>query len=118
MLAAIIIIIMVFNSGCVERKSVNDTKAYKVQNNIVYNLGKFPDDLFMLSNTNVKDKDLLLSLFEGLVKVDETGKIVPGLAENWTLGQDNITYTFNIKHNAKWSDGSEITANDFLNFYS
>jgi peptide/nickel transport system substrate-binding protein len=61
---------------------------------------------------------LLLSLFEGLVKVDETGKIVPGLAENWTLGQDNITYTFNIKHNAKWSDGSEITANDFLYFYS
>lgn len=118
MLAAIIIIIMVLNSGCVERKSVNDTKTYKIQNNIVYNLGKFPDDLFMLSNTNVRDKDLLLSLFEGLIKVDEAGKIVPGLAENWTLGKDNITYTFNIRDNAKWSDGSDITANDFVNYFS
>lgn len=44
--------------------------------------------------------------FEGLVKYNEQGKIVPGVAESWDISSDNLTYTFHLNKNAKWHVGS------------
>jgi peptide/nickel transport system substrate-binding protein len=70
-----------------------------------------------LDDSKIRSKDMLLSLFEGLVKIDEYGNIVPGLAENWTIGKDEITYTFTLREDAHWSDGTPITADDFKSFF-
>ncbi len=51
--------------------------------------------------------------FEGLVKLDQKGQVVPAAAESWTISKDGLTYTFNIRKNAKWSDGKRLTAQDF-----
>ena len=42
------------------------------------------------------------------------GKIVPGAAESWTVSDDGTVYTFKIRDNAKWSDGSPVVAEDFV----
>jgi len=55
---------------------------------------------------------LIASLFEGLARLDETGAPQPAAA-SWTVSSDGLTYTFNLK-SSKWSDGSEVTAYDFL----
>jgi oligopeptide transport system substrate-binding protein len=57
---------------------------------------------------------VLKDLYEGLTIYDAAGKIVPGAAESWTVSEDGKVYTFKIRENAKWSDGSPVTAEDFV----
>jgi peptide/nickel transport system substrate-binding protein len=55
---------------------------------------------------------LLGNVYNGLVKQDETGKIVPDLAKSWTVSPDRKTYTFTLVDNAKFTDGQQFTADD------
>lgn len=53
-------------------------------------------------------------LYEPLLTEDNDGKIVPGVAEKYTVSDDGLTYDFQLRSNAKFSDGSAITANDVV----
>jgi oligopeptide transport system substrate-binding protein len=50
---------------------------------------------------------------EGLVHTWK-GEINPGVAERWEIAEDNMTMTFYLRQDACWSDGSPLTAQDFL----
>jgi ABC-type oligopeptide transport system substrate-binding subunit len=53
-------------------------------------------------------------LFEGLVAQNDTGSgAIPAIAEKWEISADALTYTFTIRDGAKYSNGDQITANDF-----
>lgn len=54
------------------------------------------------------------ALFEGLVSTDENGQPVPGVAESWQISDDGLTYTFTLRDDALWSDGTKITADDVV----
>lgn len=56
---------------------------------------------------------ILNNLFEGLMKHDSTGQIIPGMAKEYTLSEDNLTYTFTLRDDIKWSNGDPVTAQDF-----
>jgi oligopeptide transport system substrate-binding protein len=60
------------------------------------------------------ERNILKDLYEGLTVFDAAGKITPGAAESWTASADGLVYTFKIRANAKWSDGSPVTADDFV----
>lgn len=51
-------------------------------------------------------------LFEGLT-VSTSDGFKPGIAEKWDVSEDGKTYTFHLRKDAKWSDGSPVTAKDF-----
>lgn len=51
--------------------------------------------------------------FEGLIRLTPEGEVVPGLAKSWTISEDGLTYTFELRE-AKWSDGKPILASDFV----
>lgn len=51
--------------------------------------------------------------FEGLMKLDENGHLVPGMAKEYKLSDDFLTYTFTLRDGIKWSNGDPITAEDF-----
>ena len=53
-------------------------------------------------------------LFEGLLNQDADGNLVPGVAESWSANETNDVYTFNLRQNAKWSNGDPVTAHDFV----
>jgi oligopeptide transport system substrate-binding protein len=53
-------------------------------------------------------------LSEGLTVYDAKGQVIPGTAESWTISPDGTVYTFKIRDNAKWSDGSPVVAADFV----
>ena len=57
---------------------------------------------------------IVRDLSEGLTVYDAKGKVIPGTAESWTVSDDGMVYTFKIRDNAKWSDGSPVTAADFV----
>ncbi len=65
-------------------------------------------------NTDVEGSDVLRNLFEGLYNEDSDGALVPGVAIDHTVSDDGLTYTFNLRDTAKWSNGEAVTANDFV----
>ncbi len=68
--------------------------------------------------TGVPEHTITRAIFEGLVSEgpNETD-IMPGVAEKWEVSADGLTYTFHLRADAKWSDGTSVTANDFLRSY-
>lgn len=66
-----------------------------------------------LNNSN-DGANVILHLSEGLLKMGKDGVPVPGLAESYELSEDKLTYTFKLREGLKWSDGSELNANDFV----
>ena len=48
-------------------------------------------------------------LYEGLVRLSETGEPLPGLAESWVISDDQLDYIFTLRSNAAFSDGTQIT---------
>ncbi|MBU2327389.1 MAG: peptide ABC transporter substrate-binding protein, partial [Alphaproteobacteria bacterium] len=67
------------------------------------------------ANTSIDIEAFILKdLYEGLTIYDAKGEIVPGAAESWTISDDGTVYTFKIRENANWSDGSPVTAEDFV----
>ena len=53
-------------------------------------------------------------LFSGLVDFDQQNKPIPGMAKSWDISVDGKTYTFHLRDSLKFSDGSPITATDFV----
>jgi oligopeptide transport system substrate-binding protein len=54
------------------------------------------------------------ALFEGLLRFDRFGKPAPGVATNWDISEEGKVYTFHLRNDAKWSDGSPVVAADFV----
>lgn len=70
-----------------------------------------------LVNTTAPDNIAHNMIYDPLVRdrsaKDNTDEIVPAAAESWDVSEDGLTYTFHMNPDAKWSDGSKVTANDF-----
>ena len=65
-------------------------------------------------NSSVDGGNMILYTHECLLLVDQDGKIAPGQAETWEMSEDGLTWTFHLRDGLKWSDGSALTANDFV----
>jgi oligopeptide transport system substrate-binding protein len=65
--------------------------------------------------TNISEIDIVSALFEGLVTEDPVDlHPVPGVAERWDVSADQLTYTFYLRADARWSNGAPVTAEDFV----
>lgn len=75
-------------------------------------------DLVSLDNSNYADLtmwNVLENSFEGLYRQDSNNKVAPGIAESVVKPtNDGKTYTFHLRPNAKWSNGDDVTAEDFV----
>ncbi|WP_408913153.1 oligopeptide ABC transporter substrate-binding protein OppA [Citrobacter freundii] len=61
----------------------------------------------------VPESNINRDLFEGLLISDVDGKPSPGVAEKWE-NKDFKVWTFHLRKDAKWSDGTPVTAQDFV----
>ena len=57
---------------------------------------------------------ILRDCYEGLVSMDRSGAPVAGVAEDWTVSDDGRRYAFNLRANARWSNGDRVVAEDFV----
>ncbi|MHC5246913.1 peptide ABC transporter substrate-binding protein [Enterococcus sp. LJL90] len=76
-----------------------------------------PAQLSTLDTTQTTDKvtfTVAQQVFEGLYRLDETSTPVPGLAESVDISDDGLVYTFHLRDDIHWSDGTPITSNDFM----
>jgi peptide/nickel transport system substrate-binding protein len=68
----------------------------------------------ILSVSNDVDNDLTRLLFSRLFTVDGAGRVVPDLVEEYGISEDQKTYTFTMRGNARWHDGEPLTADDVI----
>ncbi|WP_029200675.1 peptide ABC transporter substrate-binding protein [Oribacterium sp. NK2B42] len=76
--------------------------------------GPSPETIDPALNSASDGANMILHAFEGLLKFDQNNDIVGGLAESWEQSEDGLTWTFHLRPDLKWSDGSALTANDFV----
>ena len=62
---------------------------------------------------SVQGDHTLGDMFTGLTQFDRVSHPIPGMATSWESTPDGLTWTFHLRH-AKWSDGVDFTANDFV----
>ena len=78
-----------------------------------------PNTLDYIAATRTTTSDITSNLVDGLLENDQYGNFVPSLAEDWTVSEDGLTYTYKLRKDAKWytSEGEEygaVTAQDFM----
>lgn len=80
---------------------------------LVWNIGQEPKTWDPVQNTMQSGSVVAVQLFEGLTYPAVDG-MQPGVAESWEVAEDNVTWTFHLREDAKWSDGQPVTAHDFV----
>ena len=83
---------------------------------VVYNRGNSadPESLDPHKTSTVYEAHILRDLFLGLTTEDAKAETIPGAAESWTISDDKKIYTFKLRADGKWSDGTAVTAHDFV----
>lgn len=71
-----------------------------------------PPQLDSTRATDMVSGQILGHVMEGLVRYDEFNRIVPGVAERWEIGASEAV--FHLREDSRWSDGSPVTAHDFV----
>lgn len=79
--------------------------------------GAEPETLDIHKSSGVTEANIERDMFEGLVTEGADGKLQPGVAEKWDISNDGKTYTFHLRKDSQWSDGSAVTADDFVFAY-
>jgi peptide/nickel transport system substrate-binding protein len=76
-----------------------------------------PQSLDPLFDTNLPALNIYYNVFDQLTGLDEKGKTAPRLATDWAFSPDLKTWTFNLRKDAKFQDGSPVTAADVVFTY-
>lgn len=116
-LAAVTLAAALALTACGGNGSGNSASAPSTEANdsvIEVSIGSSPESIDPALNTAIDAGNMIVHAFEGLLKFDENANIVGGLAEDWSMSEDGLTYTFSLRPDLKWSDGSALTANDFV----
>lgn len=71
-------------------------------------------DMNPTTTSDAASADILRMTTAGLYKLDENDQPVPDLAEETTVSDDGLTYTFKLREDAKWNNGDPVTAHDFV----
>ena len=81
---------------------------------LVVQVGPDPETLDPALNATIDGGEMLIHSFETLLNLNENNEVIPGQAESWDVSEDGMTWTFHLRQGLKWSDGSDLTAEDFV----
>ena len=78
---------------------------------MVWSMGGFAPDPIQIVNATMTQIDNLL--FDSLVTLDRNEQVEPWGAESWSVSPDGLTYTFHLRPNQRFSDGTPAKASDY-----
>ena len=73
-----------------------------------------PGSLDPHKTSTLVEANILDELYEGLLARDAHGMLGPGVAARWDVSADKRVYTFYLRPDARWSNGAQVTADDFV----
>jgi len=106
--------------SCEDKKTENSDSFYAEavpprKQEFRWSNGKLPKSFDPAMATAPPETDIVRAVYEGLTDLDsKTLHEVPALAEKWTASADNRTWTFQLRKDAKWTNGEPVTAQDFV----
>ncbi|EIJ71451.1 peptide ABC transporter substrate-binding protein [Pasteurella bettyae] len=105
------------SSPSISNTAVNLSKQIRAQieqENVLLVRGVYSDLVSKVTDIHSADQaDFLRDILEGLVIFDAVGNIQPAVAQSWTT-KDSKIWTFTLRKEAKWSNGEDVTAQDFV----
>lgn len=110
LIAAILAVVMCLSAMALLSSCGNSKKN---DAGITVQIGPNPETLDPALNSAVDGGNMLITLYETLLIIDEDNKVQPGQAEKYTVSDDGLTWTFTMRDGLKWSDGTELNAKDF-----
>ena len=76
--------------------------------------GPDPDSLDPQKVRGFEAQSIVRDLCEGLTTLDARADVAPGVARDWSMSGDGLTYTFHLRPEARWSNGDRVEAADFV----
>ena len=73
-----------------------------------------PESLDPQKGRSVQAADVLRDIGEGLVAYSASGELIAATAASWDISEDGLTYTFQLRPEARWSSGDPVMAQDFV----
>jgi oligopeptide transport system substrate-binding protein len=110
-LAAVIVLAV---AACSRSPGTNTTATSPSSAILLRGAGPEPDSLDPQKARSVESQGILRDLCEGLTTLDKTAGVAPGVATGWTVSADGSKYTFNLRQDARWSNGERVVAADFV----
>jgi peptide/nickel transport system substrate-binding protein len=111
-LGILVLVTSLMSAYALEKHFLVSVPAYGgVLNEGVLGAPRFINPLLAISDT---DHDLTALTYAGLMGRNASGAVVPILASSYNVSPDGLTYTFTIRMNAKFSDGTPVTAEDVV----
>lgn len=98
-----------------ERPTFGPTKRPRSENRLYFGGGAEPASIDPGLAYDSPGIELARNLFEGLTRYDpRTLRPLPGVAERWEVSEDGRRWRFFLRADARWSDGADVTARDFV----
>ncbi|MED0991227.1 peptide ABC transporter substrate-binding protein [Bacillus cereus] len=101
-----------FLTACNNKANKSDVEAKKQVLNVTVS-----EEIPSLDTTKTMDgtsAHVMQNIFEGLYVLDDQDNPTPAIAKSFERSEDGKKYTFDLRKNAKWSNGDSVTANDFM----
>ncbi|MGE6349156.1 peptide ABC transporter substrate-binding protein [Bacillus mycoides] len=99
-------------TACNNKANKSDTEAKKQVLNVTVS-----EEIPSLDTTKTMDgtsAHVMQNIFEGLYVLDDQDQPIPAVAKSFERSEDGKKYTFDLRKDAKWSNGDSVTANDFM----
>ncbi|MCC6547679.1 peptide ABC transporter substrate-binding protein [Candidatus Sumerlaeota bacterium] len=82
------------------------------------NIAVEPESMDPVLNESLAGSRVMKGLNEGLIRLDEKADAIPGIAKSWEHNADFTVWTFQLRTDAKWHDGSPVLAGDYVYSFS
>ncbi len=76
--------------------------------------GAEPETLDIHKSSGIPEANIQRDLFEGLISESDKGELIPGAAQSWKQDKSGKVWTFHLRNDGRWSDGSAVVAKDFV----
>lgn len=111
--AASLLVLLIILAGC-HPENGNNHEAPVDATTLRRGIGGEPSSLDPGVASDTFSYQVIRDVYEGLVTESADGQILPGVASSWSVDQTGTEYTFNLRHDAKWSNGTPVRAQDFV----
>ncbi len=106
LILSVLLTLTIALGGCSGRKTGNSSK-------IVVGIPQdLEDSLDPHKATAAGTREVLFNVFEGLLKPDENGDLIPAVAKEYEVTDDGLTYKFMLRDGVKFHNGNPVTAED------